>query len=112
VTMPPNPPPRVLPLKRLNDLLELFLLFPFLPIIIIRVRGVSGLCGGGRGSGSLGLRVLGGWGNRGSGGLFSFLASFSLNKRKEDLANTTRRSLALALALFSRFRFAHCLSRG
>jgi hypothetical protein len=62
---------------------------------------MSGLFGGGRGYGGFGLRVLRRRGNRGSGRLFWFLARFSLIKRKEDLANPTGRSLALALALSS-----------
>jgi hypothetical protein len=70
-TMPPNNSilPSVLPLKRLDDLLEFFPLFPFLPIIMVRVQGVSGLFRGGGSSGGLELGVFGGRGNRGSASL-------------------------------------------
>jgi hypothetical protein len=97
----------VLPLKRLDDLLEFFPLFPFLPIIMVRVQGVSGLFRGGGSSGGLELGVFGGRGNRGSASLLWFLASFSLINREMHLANTARRCVGLPLALFSGFCLGH-----
>jgi len=66
VALPPDSPPSVFPLKRLDNFLELLCSFPVFSIVTIRIRGVSDLFGGGRGTDGLGLGVLGGCGNRGS----------------------------------------------
>jgi hypothetical protein len=107
--MPPNNfiYPSVLPLKILDDLLELCLLFSFLSIIIVTVYGLSDLFRGGSSGGRLGLGVLEGRGNRGSDSLLYFLASFSLINREMYLANNTRRCVGFLFALFSYFWLGH-----
>jgi hypothetical protein len=107
--IPPNNSirPSVLFIKRLDDLLKLCLLFPFLPTIIVRVPALSNLFRGGSSGSRLGLGVLEGRGNRCSGSLLCFLASFSLINREMHLANNARRCVGLLFALFSYFWLGH-----